>query len=1184
MSAAVESPEMPAFGLLGPFEVTIGGRAVALGGARRQTVLAVLLVNRNEVVSVDRLLDEVWQGDPPARARDTLQAHLAHLRRALAGAAGVAIERRPPGYVLRVPDGQLDASEFERLVDAGRQTLADGRPEPAARQLLQALRLWRGAALHGIDDVPAVALERTRLEQLRRDAVEDWADAQFQRGRPGVVVGPLEQLLGEDPWRERATALLMLALYRSGRQVDALATYERLRTALADELGLVPSPELRALEGDILRQVPDLTIARAAEPAPEPDPEPAPREMREVLPFVGRDAELARLTGALRDAMHGRRAVALVRSEAGGGKTRLVRELSLAARGHNVTVLSGRCDEDPLAPYQPFLEAISSYVDRAGDDAVAALAPTDRAELARALPRLRASDPAPRPDASPREFERLHFFEAVIAFLRSVAPVVLVLDDVHCADAGSLALLRHVLHSPADLPFLVVAAVREGDPGTERAIAAVAEAQRAGTEVVDIRLEGLDEPAVAALTRAALGEAGAGGGPDAAELWRATDGNPFYVRELLRGLVDGGTDAGLELPPTVQHAIAARMAPLPRRTRTALDVAAVIGEEFDLDVLAEILEIPDREALDDVETALRAGIFQETAVIDRFRFGHALFRRYLLDEIGSSKRVRLHHLAGTALEKLRADELSEHLAELAHHFGEAARVVDAALAVAYARRAGERAMDLLAFEEAAQHFNRALSGLGLMADADEGERCELLLRLGDALNRAGDTQEASLMLSTAAAIAIRRDDTGRLVRAAFDYGGHLTEPGPVDTRRVALLEQALEQLGDDDLVARARLLARLALALEYVPGPRASRLSTEAVELARTTGDDAALTVALHAKVSLHSTNATGADRLAAATELLALAERVSDADLAILAHAWRVMGLLEVGDGPGVDLALAELIDAAHDRRQPLYDWGAAGFRAMHALLRGDFAQAEAHSARALELGRRVQSTRALQNHATQTLMLRWFQGRLDEVAPLVEAMAASPSALLAWQVAATWVESQLGQAEAACNRLAYLIEERWAEMSIGPFASSALAMAGEACAGCGGSPVQAAQLYEALLPFAGEAIVVGRASICIGSADRYLGLLAAHLERWEEAERHLEAALIMNERLGAAPIVALAQANLASVLAARGRPTDAARATALADAAAEGAARLGMEWLRARVAPLMSTGAAGARVLERS
>lgn len=246
------------FSVLGPVEVTAGGRPLALGGARSRGVLAMLLAHANQVVSADRLADELWPGHPADKAAASLQVRLSELRKAFRSAAEVdRLATRPPGYLLTVAPGDLDSLRFARLADEGTAALEGGDAATAAQRLTEALALWRGPAFAGID-VPSVRAEAGRLEEMRLAAQESRAEALLAAGRHGEVIAELETLTAAHPLRERLWSLRMLALYRAGRQADALRAYRDLRAILADELAIEPGPSLRDLHAGIMRQDPAL--------------------------------------------------------------------------------------------------------------------------------------------------------------------------------------------------------------------------------------------------------------------------------------------------------------------------------------------------------------------------------------------------------------------------------------------------------------------------------------------------------------------------------------------------------------------------------------------------------------------------------------------------------------------------------------------------------------------------------------------------------------------------------------------------------------------------------------------------------------------------------------------------------------------------------------------------------------
>jgi predicted ATPase/DNA-binding SARP family transcriptional activator len=305
------------FRVLGPLEVVAAGRPLDLGTPRQRTLLGLLLVHPGEVVSYDRLLEELWDGDPPATARHTLQGYAHRLRRTL-GPDAWRLTTRPPGYQLKVSTGELDAQRFQDLATAGRRALVRDDPQAAADQLAAGLGLWRGPLLADLDEVAALAPERARLEALRLTALEDRIEADLALGGHGGLVSELEALLADHPYRERLWGQLMLALYRSGRQADALQAFHRARQVLDEELGIEPSRWLRRRQEQILLQDAALEV-----PDPTPPPRPPHHLPAQRTSFIGRRRELAELQGLLQT-----HRLVCVTGSPGSGKTRLAVEVA----------------------------------------------------------------------------------------------------------------------------------------------------------------------------------------------------------------------------------------------------------------------------------------------------------------------------------------------------------------------------------------------------------------------------------------------------------------------------------------------------------------------------------------------------------------------------------------------------------------------------------------------------------------------------------------------------------------------------------------------------------------------------------------------------------------------------------------------------------------------------------------
>jgi DNA-binding SARP family transcriptional activator len=352
------------FRVLGPLEVEADDGPVVLGGPKERLLLALLLTRPNQVVAVEALLRGLWGEQPPPTAAKTLQSHVMRLRRALElgrarGAAGQVLVTRGPGYLLRVAPGALDAARFEELTSAARRALSGGAPDMAGSMLGEALGLWRGQAFEEFLDSEFGAAEADRLGELRLVAVEDRVEADLRLGRHRELVAELEGLVREHPLRERLWAQLLLALYRSGRQADALLAYQRARSILVEELGIDPGAELRRLHAAVLAQDPGLDLRPMAEAAPA-------RELPEALTpagpaFVGRAADLAWLRAAWTQATQGRGGAAFLVGGPGMGKTRLAAELARQAHDQGGWILHRRCLPEPHGPLRPFEQALTAW-------------------------------------------------------------------------------------------------------------------------------------------------------------------------------------------------------------------------------------------------------------------------------------------------------------------------------------------------------------------------------------------------------------------------------------------------------------------------------------------------------------------------------------------------------------------------------------------------------------------------------------------------------------------------------------------------------------------------------------------------------------------------------------------------------------------------------------------------------
>lgn len=607
--------------LLGELEVNGPGGPIALGAAKERLLLAILAVDRQRAVSRDRLVGELWEDDRlPRSAVNALQNYVLRLRRALAATEGLRIATGPGGgYRLEAAADRVDAGRAEHLVAESRAASASGDPGAAATALRTAIGLWRGPSLGEFADRPFAEAEARRLDELRESAREDLVDLELAAGGHRRVCGDLQVMVSRAPLRERRWEQLMLALYRDGRQADALDAFRTCRAALAGELGIAPGPDLNDLHARILRHDPALL----AEPSPRRPPTGHAR-------FVGREGELRILLDHVATAATGCGGLVTVVGEPGIGKTRLLREFTAAVERRVATVLRGRCVEGEWQPpFHAIAEAVTGYLGALPPVLAAGAAGPYAGQLARLSP-----EPATRPGPGSRDAhedpplqpdeERMWLIDGVARFVGGLAdegPVVLVLDDLHWADASTLVLLRHLARVVADRRVLIVAACRADEIGA--GLLDVLGALRSDVDVSSVRLCGLDLPAMSALLD------GVAAAPVSTTLTSAilteTRGNPFFAREVIRHLAEEGAlraaaDGRLEtdvfpgvVPDGIRQVLARRRARLPAHCNPLLARAAAFDGPFLFAPVAAAAGLGEADGLAAVDAVLAAGLVEPAA-------------------------------------------------------------------------------------------------------------------------------------------------------------------------------------------------------------------------------------------------------------------------------------------------------------------------------------------------------------------------------------------------------------------------------------------------------------------------------------------------------------------------------------------------------------------------------------------
>lgn len=984
--------------VLGPLSVEAGGKPVELGAPRQRAVLALLVAARQEVVPVDRMVDELWRGVPPAKATVSLHAYVSNLRRLLEPerrprTPASVLVTSPPGYALRLTPESVDAWRFETLVSRAR-TAPPGR----ARQLLtDALGQWRGPAFLEHRDEPWAVSEVARLTELSAQARELAVAADLRTGHAAEAVLAAEVLVRQSPLREEGWRLLALAHWACGRQGDALSCLRRATAVLRDELGCDPGPALAELEHAVLAR--RLDVLHAA--APGPAPVTVPDDEAEGGLFVGREAELGAAEAAARAARR-TGGVLLVTGEAGAGKSALLERLAGRLEAGGWTVVIGRCPEyEGAPPAWAWVEALG---------ALARLAPPAHPDELTAL--LHEPDTATAVTRDEAAAGRFRMHRAFAAWLRAAAagqPLAVLLEDLHRGDGETLALLEAAAQI-AGVPLLTVASYRPAEVGEDLLKTLAHLAPRAPRRVA---LGGLAPRDVATVVTAVCGEPV--DGATLTSLAERTGGNPFYVLESARLLVsEGALVAVSEVPQGVRDVLRRRLALLPDEARAAVQLAAVAGLETEVALLVDAADADEDAVVEGLDAAVAADLLTEPG-LGRVRFVHALVRDTVYTDLSGVRRARLHDRIAQGLRRHRPHDL----AALALHFARSGRTANAPLAVDYALRAAESAERRYAHDTAVELIEQALAAHEAAVaghDADPDDTVDLLVRLLGAQLRAGATGAARHTRRRAVDLAVRagRDD---LLAAVY---GAWTEPSPWRSRlegsfdRTALAH--LERLAGDRTLAgatRARVLQVLVDAVAAEEVPRAVAAAGTQLALARAEGEPRLLASALmtSAKLLPHETQGALRDPLVAELRQLARAHDLP-------AYRWvceHLDGMTAAtrNDPDGLRRHNAEALELARRYRMVWAQGIAAATSAMLATVTGRFDEAEARYGEADVLLRQVGAHHATGPRTLGLMTIRLAQGRAADLEPVVRDLHAEIGTPVA--VALALVLARLGRLEEA-------------------------------------------------------------------------------------------------------------------------------------------------------------------------
>ncbi|KGN34372.1 hypothetical protein N802_11860 [Knoellia sinensis KCTC 19936] len=1087
-------------GVLGSVEAFAGDQPVDLGTRKQRALVAALAMHHGRPVSVDAIVDLLWSDQPPPGVNGTLQAYVAGLRRALepdrpARAPSTVLVTVSPGYALRVAEDDLDAARFDRTVSRSHRRLGQVSQLHTPRGLTHdelrgvvadldgALGLWRGKPYVDLDDAPDAVAERARLEELRTVALEDRAIAALELGEHATVAAELEALTATYPLRERLWGLRALALTRSGRQADALDSLREVRDVLADELGLEPSAELRDLQALVLRQDASLLWQPApstpstpvtTSPVSPPPPITSYQPRLPDWPLVGRADQLTTLESALKESVAGTPALAALVGDPGIGKSRLAAELASLAVDLGVTVAVGRCSQDdgapPLWAWQQVLRSLGRSV------------PDDESNDGRG------------------QFQR---WSAIVDDVRDVAtgrPLLVVLEDLHWADAATLRALRLLAESMHDVRLMVLATWR-GHPEPVDALADVAEAF-ARAFAIRLDLAGLtleqSSEVVAAVSSTAPTRA------EANALRDRTDGNPFFLVEYARLARDGGDLHSLlteDHPPTAVHdVVVRRLQRLPHTTTQSLKWAAVVGRHFDLTTVVTASDIDEDDLLDELDTALAAGLVRDEGD-GRYRFGHALVRDTLYSATPPTRRARAHARVAAAVDGVRGRETEAARHWLAGGPDHAGRAWPAAVAAATVARR------LNAYEEAVDLLRRALMVMSDDPDASPRERHDVLVDLAVAQRWAGDWQGVVATAEEMIAIADLLDDVDLLAEAGtMTSVGALWQSahhGTVNTVIVDGLRRALERLPDADGPLRCRVLLTLALELYHGSAFEERRqLVDEGMAMARRLGDDGLLLDACQLAYTSLWRPSTAVERHALITEAMHLAHRLGDERAYVVTTALCAVVAAELGLIEEMWQHAAVARDEATRLRLPYGLIVIDSLTLPWLAMAGRFEECEVLLASIASAHQQMRLTQSEDALTAAFTTLRHWQGRSAEVVPQLEGFAQrSPLPATSTLIVLLARSGELERARTF--RRSHSIDltgDDW-------FSMLNWCAAGEAGLWLD-DPAIAAEAHERMAPYADRAASAGSGN-AMGPVDMFLAQAAAAVGDRAAAAEHAERAL---------------------------------------------------------------------------
>ncbi|MEH3055375.1 MAG: BTAD domain-containing putative transcriptional regulator [Patulibacter minatonensis] len=1075
-------------------------QTLALGPPKQRAVLALLLLRRGRIVSTDQFIAAIWGEHPPPSVLGSLQAYISNLRRILRPSAEASspIVLRGPGYLLDIDPAQVDVTGFTEVAREARAALDGEQWEAALALAEQALAAYEGELLDDFREEWWVQADASTLEELRTECREVQISALLALGRIAPAIAVAQTVRTAHPHRDRGCWLLMVALHVGGRSSEALDEFRRHTELLDDELGLVPSNELRDLEMAILRHDPELAawprkarwtgageVAEPRTPEPAPAAEPAAPESPvddEGATLVGRARELQEIERALAEAVGGQVRWVVLTGPAGIGKTRLASELGARAAGAGAREAWARCSEEDGAPaWWPIRQIIRGL----GHDPDALLEP---------------------PPGVGTDEARFVIYERVATLIGGQSlvgtPIMVAIDDIQWADRTSARCLAHLVGALRGLPLIVALTLRSGEAtdAIEPLLAALSRAE--GRRQLEIGP--LDGAAVAELAgRVATDPLSA---DEAVQLAHHTGGNPLFVSEFAR--LPAASRFEGEAPFAVRSVLGRRVGSVDDEVLGVLRPAAVLGDVVDIRALSAVTQRSADALADLLDEAADARLLVPAPETGGYAFAHGLIRDELLAAMAPLRRQRWHARVADAL---AASTDADRISQRARHLVAAGSLVESADVIQACRRAAESAETRWSSEAAAEWWAEAVRAYDREPIAGAAElRDELVIAQLGALSRAGRGQSVLDVLDGELVSALRAGraaTVGRLAASLVRCAGAWPWLAYGD-QPFAMLDRlaSLRSFVADDAAASARICAALAVGHAYNPDPSIrAQLTQEALGHAAEVDDDEVTSDAVMARLIAFSAVAGHEQEcLDLLARLRTLEHSYAEVDVAI-GQTLASLAYLALGDVVQSELVVREAVAVSERLGLPVLRLQLRWMQGALAAWHGNWGEARRQNAVAtrVHLLSQIPSVGPIQL-AEHGLALA--EGRMDE-----ESTDETTLERDAWQAAIAAAQGdRIGAERHATAWLDGLSTWTWVTLGC-------LTLLGDVAADLELAEV-GARIVPLLEPYAGQIASLGHSGL-IGPVDLPLGRLRQLAGDRVEGERLLRQALELCERTGGHP-----------------------------------------------------------------